>query len=206
MNFYSQVSYQYTSVFQYPYSRPTINLTETRDLVRSSSTPAFSRYFLNSSFFASCVIFDMVADEGLILWKEYVFVRRNVDGRNAACFLRSALALHFSLNHDLSFLRGVSSLLDNITTTPMSLATRQKTTPAKKSLTPLSDIRAAWTPHLDKKKYVWTIQFTFPVGRSSGAFQSDPEKDNLVVGPGFHLVVNIFSDRTTCPRSMRLQQ
>ena len=138
--------------FQHPYSRPTINLTETRDLVRSSSTPAFSRYFLNSSFFASCVIFDMVADEGLILWKEYVFVRRNVDGRNAACFLRSALALHFSLNHDLSFLRGVSSLLDNITTTPMSLATRQKTTPVKKSLTPLSDIDAAWRPHLEQKK------------------------------------------------------
>ena len=134
------------------------------------------------------------------------FVRKNVVGWNAACSIRSALALYFSLNQDLSFSRGVSSLLDNITTTPMSLATRQKTTPAKKSLTPLSDIRAAWTPHLDKKKYVWTIQFTFPVGRSSGAFQSDPEKDNLVVGPGFHLVVNIFSDRTTCPRSMRLQQ
>ena len=69
-------------------------------------------------------------------------MRKNVGGRNAACLIRSALALHFSLNHDLSFLRCVSSLLDNITTTPMSLATRQKTAPAKKSLTPLSDINA----------------------------------------------------------------
>ena len=37
--------------------------TETRDLVSSSSTPAFSRYFLNSSFFASWVILDIVAAE-----------------------------------------------------------------------------------------------------------------------------------------------
>ena len=85
----------------------------------------------------------MVADEGLILCKEYVFVRKNVGGRNAAFLIRSVLALYFSLNHDLSFLRGVSPLLDNITTTPMSLATRQMTTPVKKSLTPLSDIDAA---------------------------------------------------------------
>ena len=38
--------------------------TETRDFVRSSKTPAFSRYFRNSSFFASWVILDMLAAEG----------------------------------------------------------------------------------------------------------------------------------------------
>ena len=93
------------------------------------------------------------------------FVRKNV-GRNAACSIRSALALYFSLNQDLSFLRGVSPLLDNITTTPMSLATRQMTTPVKKSLTPLSDIDAAWRPHLEQKKYRW---MKHPIYFSSGA-------------------------------------
>ena len=137
--------------YEFPYYRPTINLTETRDLVRSSSTPAFSRYFLNSSFFASCVIFDMVADEVWYSERNTFCEKKNVDGRNAACLIGSALALYFLLNHDLSFFRGLPSLLDNITTTPMSLATRQKTAPAKKSLTPLSDINAGWRPHLDQK-------------------------------------------------------
>ena len=44
----------------------------------------------------------------------------------------------------------------------------------------------------------WSIQSTFPVGRSSGAFQSGPEKDKLIVCPGFRLIINIL---VTVPRA-----
>ena len=81
------------------------NLTETRDLVSSSRTPAFSRYFLNSSFLASWVIFDIVtAEEGN--WSES---KSNLGNKSwagiAACFFGSTLALTVVFDPTFQFLQ-----------------------------------------------------------------------------------------------------
>ena len=49
----------------------------------------------------------------------------------------------FSVIQFFSFFRDVPSFFDNITITPMSLVTKQKTAVARNSLSPLSDIEIA---------------------------------------------------------------